>query len=76
MLKCGDQFVDGPHEFFVWEEAWEDMVVGEEAYCFALANTVCVGSPYAMFQSKMSCSLSFSGMQEKLFLDRRNRTNS
>ena len=43
VLKCGDQFVDGPRDFFVRGEAWEVMFVGEEAYCFALANTVCVG---------------------------------
>ena len=45
VLKCGDQFVDGARDVFVRGEAWEDMVVGEEAYGFALANTACVGAP-------------------------------
>ena len=32
--------------------------------------------PSDVFQPKTGCSLSFSGMQRKLFIDRRNRTNS
>ena len=43
MLKCRNQFVDGARD--VRGEAWEDMVVGEEAYGFSLTNTACVGAP-------------------------------
>ena len=32
--------------------------------------------PFDVFQPKMSCSLSFSGMYRKLFIDCRNRINS
>ena len=31
---------------------------------------------YDVFQPKTGCSLSFSGMQQKIFIDRRNSTNS
>ena len=45
VLKCRNQFVDGARDVFVRGEAWEDMVVGEEAYGYSLANTACVGAP-------------------------------
>ena len=38
--------MDVVHDVFVRVEAWENMVVGEEANGFALANTACVGAPY------------------------------
>ena len=37
--------MDGARDIFVQGEAWEDMVVGEEAYGFALENTACVRAP-------------------------------
>ena len=46
VLKRGDQFVDGAREVFVRGEAWENMVVGEEANSFALVDTAGVGAPY------------------------------
>ena len=45
MLKCGDQFMNVARDIFVRGEAWENMVVGEKLYGFALANTACVGAP-------------------------------
>ena len=43
--KCGDQLVYGARYVFVWGEAWENMVVGEKTYGFALADTACVRAP-------------------------------
>ena len=32
--------------FFVREEAWENMFMGEEPNGFSLANLACIGEPY------------------------------
>ena len=37
--------MDGARDVFVQGEAWENMVVGEEAKGFSLADIACVGAP-------------------------------
>ena len=37
--------MDGARDVFVRGEAWENMVVGKEAYGFSLAHVACVRAP-------------------------------
>ena len=63
-------------------EAVDGLDATKQCFIFQLTSTA--QSPSAkmydthmdLFQPKTGCSLSFSGMYQHIFLDRRNRTNS
>ena len=63
-------------------EAVDGLDATKQCFIFELTSTA--QSPSAkmydthmdLFQPKTGCSLSFSGMQRKIFIDHRNKTNS